>query len=434
MRTLAPKQSQSQMASLSTLPQHRAERMAKWSEQYIRNFWRYPTVQAPTFVSEVLGSQGTPLADTDRSLMATRFNYDFSNIRVHADERAAVSAERLGTAAYSAGGHVVFGRGQYAPGTEVGRRLLAHELAHVVQNRRWLSDTAQPVPSVMLSDAAAEQDADAWTMRQARQAKPVAQTQFALRPSIAEKILKFAAKQLEKRTIKTVSRHIARHARRIGGRAIHSVFKNPREIRSLLQRMVLEATEIAARYPRAGSQHVIEEGGYRITRQATGTPGKFRVLIQKVFDKDIGTHGERVLRVVLDQTGRIVTAFPTDRLAVIGLTAAGIEAFTEGTARAGEAAQAQVARAEAARKAREERVDLWEWVPFVGDIWGGSLNEGEYEMLQQEREIATLIQETIDEVEKSEQRSLSMQEHVELEKLIRAAIASPLVVADGDPG
>jgi hypothetical protein len=186
---------------------------------------------------------------------------------------------------------------------------------------------------------------------------------------------------------------------------------------------------------RAGCHfYLAPTAGIRITRQATGTPGKFRLLIQKVFDKEIGTQGERILRIVLDQTGRIVTAFPADRLAAVGLTAVGIEAFTEGTARAGEVVRAQVAKAEEARKAREEKVDLWEWVPFIGDIWGGSLNEGEDEMLRQEREVEALIKEAIDDVEKSEQRTLDESARQELEQLIRAAIALPLVMKDPDPG
>jgi hypothetical protein len=60
---------------------------------------------------------------------------DFSHVRVHADERAARSAEEIGALAYTAGTHVVFGPGQFAPETSKGRRLLAHELTHVVQQR-----------------------------------------------------------------------------------------------------------------------------------------------------------------------------------------------------------------------------------------------------------------------------------------------------------
>jgi hypothetical protein len=204
----------------------------------------------------------------------------------------------------------------------------------------------------------------------------------------------------------------------MAGRAPYSVFKNPREIRFLIERTFREASEIAAKHPTAGTAQVIEEAGIRITRHGTGTPGKFRLLIQKAFDKEIGTQGERVLRVVLDQTGRIVAVFPADRLAAIGLTLA----------------QARVAQAEAERKAREERIDWWEWVPIIGDIWGGSLNEGEDEMIRQDREIAALIKATIDVVEQSEQRRLDLPERRELEQLIRAAIASPLIMEDPVPG
>lgn len=58
---------------------------------------------------------------------------DFGAVRVHSDDRAAESAARLGADAYAVGTHLVFGAGQFAPGTAAGRRLLAHELSHVVQ-------------------------------------------------------------------------------------------------------------------------------------------------------------------------------------------------------------------------------------------------------------------------------------------------------------
>jgi hypothetical protein len=408
-------------------------RMKQWSERAMSTLWESGrTAPTPSHVAEALRSPGEPLNSVDRTVMESRFSFDFSRVRIHSDARAAQSAEKIGAEAYAAGRHIVFARGQYAPGTEAGRSLLSHELAHLVHQGPLAPGTEAELPSKMVRDASAESAAEASS---AGLVEPLGRVTvpFALRPSIAEKILKFAAKQLEKRTVRTVSKHIARHARRIAGRAIHSIFKNPKEIRYMLQRTVREATEIAAKHPTAGTEHIIEESGIRITRQATGTPGKFRLLIQKVFDKEIGTQGERVLRIVLDQTGRIVSAFPADRLAMIGLTAAGLEAFTAGTARAGVAAQAQVARAEEAEKAREDQIGIWEWVPIIGDIWGGSLNEGEDEMLRQEREIASLVKDTIDDVERSEQRTLGVPERRELEQLIRTAIASPLVMEDSDP-
>ena len=65
--------------------------------------------------------------------MEPRFGHDFSEVRVHSDARAAESARAVNALAYTVGPDVVFGAGEYAPGTIAGRRLLAHELTHVVQ-------------------------------------------------------------------------------------------------------------------------------------------------------------------------------------------------------------------------------------------------------------------------------------------------------------
>jgi hypothetical protein len=65
--------------------------------------------------------------------MEQRFAYDFSNVRVHTDQAAAGSAHRLGARAYTVGSDIVFGAEGYRPDHPAGRRLLAHELAHVVQ-------------------------------------------------------------------------------------------------------------------------------------------------------------------------------------------------------------------------------------------------------------------------------------------------------------
>jgi peptidoglycan/xylan/chitin deacetylase (PgdA/CDA1 family) len=88
---------------------------------------------APAVVQEVLRSPGAPLDPRDRAALEPRFGHDFSRVRVHADARAAGSARAVQARAYTVGQDVVFGEGQYAPGTAAGRRLLAHELAHSVQ-------------------------------------------------------------------------------------------------------------------------------------------------------------------------------------------------------------------------------------------------------------------------------------------------------------
>lgn len=88
---------------------------------------------APPVVHDVLSSPGQPLDAQTRAFMEPRFGHDFSAVRVHSDGRAAESARAVSAHAYTVGNHVAFGEGKYQPGSEVGRRLLAHELAHVVQ-------------------------------------------------------------------------------------------------------------------------------------------------------------------------------------------------------------------------------------------------------------------------------------------------------------
>lgn len=88
---------------------------------------------APPSVHEVLRSPGQPLDAGTRTMMEPCFGYDFSKVRVHKDDRAAESAQEVHANAYTVGQDIVFGAGRLSPGTQEGRRLLAHELTHVVQ-------------------------------------------------------------------------------------------------------------------------------------------------------------------------------------------------------------------------------------------------------------------------------------------------------------
>ncbi|MGB0093397.1 MAG: DUF4157 domain-containing protein [Solirubrobacteraceae bacterium] len=89
--------------------------------------------QLPAAVRETLLSPGQPLDARTRQDMEARFGYDFSHVRVHADHDAARSARAVDARAYTVGQNLVFGPGAYQPATESGRRLIAHELAHTVQ-------------------------------------------------------------------------------------------------------------------------------------------------------------------------------------------------------------------------------------------------------------------------------------------------------------
>jgi Domain of unknown function (DUF4157) len=83
---------------------------------------------------------GAPLDAASRAYFEPRFGHDFSQVRVHHDARAADSARAVHALAYTVGHDVVFGAGQHSPGTTAGRRLLAHELTHVVQQDREYTD------------------------------------------------------------------------------------------------------------------------------------------------------------------------------------------------------------------------------------------------------------------------------------------------------
>jgi hypothetical protein len=118
-----------------------------------RALHRLPLEAAPT-PHKVARQPGVLLDAATRSTMERRFGYDFGHVRVHADEGAAASTQELGARAYALGPHLAFGRGQYAPDTPAGQRLLAHELAHVVQQ-----DTAAPGASASAREPAREADA-----------------------------------------------------------------------------------------------------------------------------------------------------------------------------------------------------------------------------------------------------------------------------------
>jgi len=88
---------------------------------------------APASVSSVLSRPGSALEGGTRSFMESRFGHDFSSVRIHTDSLAAESARSVDALAYTVGEHVVFGKDQFDPSTTRGRKLLAHELAHTVQ-------------------------------------------------------------------------------------------------------------------------------------------------------------------------------------------------------------------------------------------------------------------------------------------------------------
>ncbi|RPI19302.1 MAG: DUF4157 domain-containing protein [Ignavibacteriae bacterium] len=89
---------------------------------------------APQIVHDVLNSSsGKSLDSSTRSFFEPRFGYDFSNVRVHTGSEAEKSAQSINALAYTSGNNIVFGEKQYAPETNTGKKLIGHELTHVVQ-------------------------------------------------------------------------------------------------------------------------------------------------------------------------------------------------------------------------------------------------------------------------------------------------------------
>ncbi len=116
-----------------------------------------------------LNNGGQPLSNEARSFYEPRFGYNFSNVKVHTDTVAAKSAQSINALAYTSGNNIVFNNSQYSPNTDSGKRLLGHELTHVVQQgsgvatKRIQCDLAveTPNPAAVAVELTEEEVADA---------------------------------------------------------------------------------------------------------------------------------------------------------------------------------------------------------------------------------------------------------------------------------
>ncbi|MGH7511735.1 MAG: DUF4157 domain-containing protein [Gemmatimonadales bacterium] len=106
---------------------------------------------APPIVHDVLRSPARSLDPQTRAFMEPHFGHDFSRVRIHADPRASHAADAVQAQAFTFGSDIVFGSGRFAPSTTAGRKLLAHELTHVVQQ-----GGAPPVATLSPAETAGE--------------------------------------------------------------------------------------------------------------------------------------------------------------------------------------------------------------------------------------------------------------------------------------
>jgi uncharacterized protein DUF4157 len=121
---------------------------------------------APARPSNVHIAGGAPLPKAVRSFMEPRFGANFSNVRVHTGESAAKQSASLNAHAFTVGQHILFGRDQFQPQSDGGRQLIAHELAHTIQQGsapeprvhrfgisdalNWIADKANLIPGFRL--------------------------------------------------------------------------------------------------------------------------------------------------------------------------------------------------------------------------------------------------------------------------------------------
>jgi hypothetical protein len=122
------------------------------------------THQIANKINSTRSSDGLPLDPDIRRFMEPRIGHDFGNVRIHIDSNATESARSVGAQAYTVGRDIVFGSGQFSPHTSHGRRLLAHELTHVVQQSAGIAQgiQRQPIdaaqPSVVVQPSFADID------------------------------------------------------------------------------------------------------------------------------------------------------------------------------------------------------------------------------------------------------------------------------------
>jgi hypothetical protein len=117
---------------------------------------------APPTVDQTLSSPGQPLDPATRAYFEPRFGHDFSAVRIHTDTHAAESARAINARGYTAGNQIAFAAGQHSPETSEGRRLIAHELMHVVQQRQSNAPLLQLEPDPPRSlESPGESGADA---------------------------------------------------------------------------------------------------------------------------------------------------------------------------------------------------------------------------------------------------------------------------------
>lgn len=134
--------------------QHQVEPEVKEEKEIIQTkaIAQQDTSQVPPIVHEVLNSSGQHLDPETRTFMESHFGHDFNQVRVHTNAKAAESARTVNALAYTVRNNIVFNSGQYRPETEAGKKLLAHELTHTIQQGVSQSVVQRKLDKITQSD------------------------------------------------------------------------------------------------------------------------------------------------------------------------------------------------------------------------------------------------------------------------------------------
>jgi hypothetical protein len=336
----------------------------------------YP-VTAPDNVAQKLSQKkgkGNSLPFPLQAQMEQSFGTDFSQVRVHTDSDAIQLNQQLGARAFTHGSDVYFNRGEFQPSSTEGQRLLAHELTHVVQQTGTLNQGE----------------------RLQRQAGAGTLGKLAIRKALG---------WLSKRGA-NISRHVARHTRVIANRAVHTVFRSPNQVKKLAERTLKSADNV-----------VVQAGRH-----------KTRYIVEKQFNRVIGKNGETILKLVIEGSGKIITAYPVSQFTRAGVIA-GIMYLSIDEASAQAREKLDIIEANAQRMIEAETPSFWEEVfndIITFGLYGGRLNAGEDAALYTERESRKVMEEAalyaISEIEREEQRSIGSAEREEIRNLVLSGL------------
>jgi hypothetical protein len=236
----------------------------------------------PPAVRSVLERSGEPLEGDVRRPLEAKFGRDLSGVRVHSDEDAARSADALGARAFAVSGDVVFGRGKFDPSSAEGADLLAHEVAHTVQQAGAPSASELAQRTLPVGDAAAEREVSAAAPLTAHEPAVALQGKAPPAPSAKPAPAAKAPTALDE----TANRIIA--AAKDASKPID-------------QRAVAVVNAILAAYWDASLVEEVvykeKEGGLRTTSVGTGSGTKGRITVGKYFVDNIDFFARRVIQV-----------------------------------------------------------------------------------------------------------------------------------------